>query len=196
MVRALVLAAGASSRMGRCKAALELSNPPDTFLSRIIRTCLAAGLPEIVVVTGADPDGVRQAWRERDRRVRFVHNAQWQRGQLSSLLAGLDDPAIAPLEAIVVELVDAPLASTDTLRTLLGAWRHTRAPIVRPARGGEHGHPVLFDQALFDELRRADPAVGAKSVVRAHEPDILNVPIDDPGAYVDIDTPERYEEFR
>src|SRR6185503_12507040 len=99
MVRAIVLAAGASSRMGRCKAALPLSDPADTFLSRIIRTCLDAAVPEVVVVTGADPDGVRDAWRGDDPRVRFVHNAEWQLGQLSSLLTGLDHATSDPLEA-------------------------------------------------------------------------------------------------
>jgi molybdenum cofactor cytidylyltransferase len=63
---------------------------------------------------------------------------------------------------------------------------------VRPARGNEHGHPVIFDRSLFDELRSADPALGAKSVVRAHAAEILNLRIDDPGAFLDIDTPEVY----
>jgi molybdenum cofactor cytidylyltransferase len=193
MVRTVVLAAGASSRMGRCKAALPLSHPADTFLSRILHTCISAGLPEILVVTGADPDGVRGAWTEEDPRVEFVHNPDWQRGQLSSLLAGLERPSAVPLEAAVVALVDAPLASPATVTALLDAWRRTRAPIVRPARGDEHGHPVLFDASIFDELRRADPAAGAKPVVRAHEREILNLAVDDPGAFVDLDTPEEYE---
>jgi molybdenum cofactor cytidylyltransferase len=192
MVRGLVLAAGASSRMGTPKAALPLGGQRDTFLSRIVRTLLAACLPEIVVVAGAHVDAVRLALPHRDRRVRILRNSRWESGQLSSLIIGLDAPSASPLEAVVVTLVDVPLVMPATIQKLLRVWRESRAPIVRPARGEEHGHPVIFDRRLFDELRNADPAHGAKSVVRAHAADIMNVPIDDPGAYRDIDTPEDY----
>ncbi len=191
MIRCVILAAGASSRMGRAKAALPLGSGGQTFLSRIVKTMLAAGLQDIAVVSGAHPDATRSAC-PRDRRVQLVHNPQWHTGQLSSLLTGLDVGAPAPVEAAVVALIDVPLVSAQTVRTLLDAWRESRAPIVRPARGGEHGHPVIFDAAIFDELRRADVNVGAKAVVRAHEAQILNLAIDDAGAYQDIDTPGDY----
>jgi molybdenum cofactor cytidylyltransferase len=192
MVRSLVLAAGASSRMGTPKAALTLGGHRHTFLSRIVHTLFAAGLPDIVVVAGAHGDAVRRAWPYRDRRVRILTNSRWESGQLSSLLTGLEAPSVSPLEAVVVTLVDVPLVLPETVEKLVHAWRKRRAPIVRPARGEQHGHPVIFDRVLFDELRGADPARGAKSVVRAHAADILHVPIDDPGAYRDVDTPEDY----
>lgn len=188
----LVLAAGASSRMGSAKAALQLNGRGDTFLTRIVRTAINAGLPEIVIVGGAHLASVRRAWPERDRRVRVLANPGWERGQLSSLIVGIDAPATVPIEAVAVMLVDVPLITADTISRLVRAWRETRAPIVRPARGDEHGHPVIFDRSLFGELRQADPAIGAKSVVRAHADQILNLPIDDEGAYLDIDTPEDY----
>ena len=195
MVRAIVLAAGASSRMGRPKAGLPLADGGDTFLSRILRTLTAAGLPEIVVVTGAAPEAVRTAAGRVRPSVSFVQNDGWQAGQLSSLLAGLDHRPGARLEAALVMLVDAPLASVDTVRRVLRAWRETGAPIVRPARGDEHGHPVIFDRGLFHELRAADPAAGAKVVVRARSDRIVNLPIEDPGAFVDVDTEEDYRQL-
>jgi CTP:molybdopterin cytidylyltransferase MocA len=196
VVRAVILAAGASTRIGRPKAALSITDRADTFLSRLIRSLLAAGLPDIVIVTGAAPDEVRHAALPFSRRVRFVHNAAWQRGQLSSLLVGLDAAPITNLEAILMTLVDVPLVTADTVRTVVHAWRRTRGPIVRPARGDEHGHPVICDRAVFDELRAADPAVGAKAVVRAHAHEIVNVGIDDPGAYFDVDTADDYERLK
>lgn len=192
MVRGVVLAAGASSRMGTPKASLPLDGRGETFLSRIVRTLLAAGVPDIVVVAGAHVDAVRDAWRQQDRRVRVVRNDDWESGQLSSLLTAMAAPSHVPIEAALVALVDMPLVRQATVEQLLRVWRAQRAPIVRPARADEHGHPVIFDAAIFDELRRADPALGAKPVVRAHADEILNVPIDDPGAYRDIDTPEDY----
>ena len=66
--------------------------------------------------------------------------------------------------------------------------------IVRPTRpdGPGHGHPVVFGRALFAALRRADPAPGAKPVVRAHEGEAEDVVVDDAGAFTHIDTPEDY----
>jgi molybdenum cofactor cytidylyltransferase len=192
MLRAIVLAAGASSRMGRPKAGLLLNSYGDTFLSRSLRALIVAGVPDIVVVTGAAPEAVRSAARRVRKRVRFVQNDAWQDGQLTSLVKGLAPRAGQPVEGALVTLVDAPLASSETIRTVINVWRRTRAPIVRPARGDEHGHPVIFDAVLFDELRAADPRVGAKSVVRSREREIVNVPVEDPGAFVDIDTEDEY----
>ena len=196
VLRAVILAAGASSRMGQPKAGLALTDRADTFLSRVIRTFLTAGLPDIVVVSGAADDDVRRAAAPFERWVRVAHNAGWQQGQLSSLLIGLAEPTVTPIEGALMTLVDTPLVTPATVRTIVATWRRARAPIVRPARGDEHGHPVIFDASVFDELRAADRAAGAKSVVRAHAGEIVNVPIEDPGAYTDIDTPQDYEELR
>jgi len=62
--------------------------------------------------------------------------------------------------------------------------------------GDRHGHPVIFDRALLDELRAAPLDAGAKSVVRAHEHEILNVAVDDEGCLADVDTPEDYRTLR
>jgi len=194
VVRAIVLAGGASSRMGRPKAGLTLSDPSETFLARLIHTFIDARIPDIVVVTGATPDAVRAAAGRTRRSVRFEHNTQWTDGQLSSLLAGLRERPGEFVEAVVVMLVDAPLVAASTVVRVVETWRRQQALIVRPARGNEHGHPVLFDRRLFAELRGADPARGAKTVVRAHEADMVNLPIDDPGAFLDIDTLQEYED--
>jgi molybdenum cofactor cytidylyltransferase len=194
MVRAIVLAAGASSRMGTPKAGLQLGRTGETFLSRLLRGLTAAGLTDIVIVTGASRDAVYRAAGPVRRPVRFVHNERWQEGQLRSLQAGLHERPGDCLEAVLVGLVDSPFVAGATVRRLLEVWRRDRPPIVRPARGDAHGHPVIFDRALFAELRTADPAVGAKAVVRAHAARIANVPIEDAGAFIDIDTPVEYQD--
>jgi molybdenum cofactor cytidylyltransferase len=177
--------------MGRPKAALPLSHRADTFLSRIIRSLASAGLPDIVVVTGAADDIVRQAAGP-ERRVRFVQNPRWEEGQSTSLLAGLFHAPTAELEAVLVTLVDVPLVAPETIAAVVHAWRISGAPLVRPARGHRHGHPVLFDRRLFDELRAVDPQIGAKAVVRAHAHEIMEVDTDDAGAFADVDTIDDY----
>lgn len=192
MIAALVLAAGASSRMGQPKAALSLGSGGRTVLSTAVNTLLDAGLPSITVVAGAHADAVRTAWPRPHPRVRIIDHPGWAEGQLSSLVAGLTAVEDPELEAVLVTLVDVPLVTAATVRAVVAAWRTTRAPIVRPVDGRLHGHPVIFDRSVFEELRSADLAVGAKAVFAAHVAEILDVPVSDPGAFEDLDTPEDY----
>ena len=195
MIRALVLAAGASSRMGQPKAALPLGTTGQTVLSVGVQTLLDAGLPSVTVVGGAHLERTR-ALLPRDSRVRFIENAEWERGQLTSLVAGLEAIGDPQLEAVLVTLVDVPLVKPSTVRAVIEAWRATRAPIVRPVDGDRHGHPVVFDRSVFEELRNADVTVGAKAVFAAHRSAIIDVQVADSGAFEDLDTPEDYERLK
>jgi molybdenum cofactor cytidylyltransferase len=165
------------------------------FVARIVRTFAAAGITDIVVVTGRQHDAIEAAVAADRPPVmpRIVRNPDPSRGQLSSLWVGLDalDPGA---EGILMTLVDVPMLRASTIRAVVDTWREQHAPIVRPAMGDRHGHPVLFDRATFDELRRAPLSPGAKTVVHAHADRVINVPVDDPGSLVDIDTPRDYEQ--
>src|SRR5205807_8477255 len=161
MIPAIVLAAGRSTRMGRPKALLPLGGN-ETFLSRIVRTLHDADVDDVVVVVGHEPDPVIADLTQRDAAARFVINHEYDSGQLSSVLAGLrviDRPGVA---AALVTLVDVPLVKASTVRAVVDRYRRTRAPIVRPVCAGRHGHPVLIDRTLFDDLRGGDPQQGAK----------------------------------
>lgn len=194
MIPAIVLAAGASSRMGQPKALMPIGTAGETFLSHITQTLRDAGCQEIVVVIGHDVRAVQAVSAAPD--VRFVENTEPERGQLSSLIAGLLAVERPDVRAVLVTLVDVPLVSSQTVRAIVHAYRqHEGALIVRPALGGRHGHPTIFDRALFDELQHADPAVGAKAVVRAHQADIVDVAVADQGAFIDIDTPAAYARY-
>ena len=191
MIPGLVLAAGRSSRMGRAKATLPLGS--ETFLTRIVRTYLAAGVDDVVVVVGHEAESVVQSFAASGLPARFVVNRDYDRGQLSSLVAGLgvvDRPGVA---AVLVTLVDVPLFSVETVRAVIDRYRATGALIVRPTSGNRHGHPLLVDRRLFDELRAADPDRGPKPIVRAHATAAGDLPVADEGAFVDIDTGEEYE---
>jgi CTP:molybdopterin cytidylyltransferase MocA len=107
-------------------------------------------------------------------------------------LKGLDAVDSPGLSGTLVTLVDVPLVTADTVRAVVDRYLETHAPIVRPTRGTEHGHPVLIDRCLFDALRGADPRVGAKAIVRAHASPEGDVNVSDEGAFLDIDTMEEY----
>ena len=192
MIPAIVLAGGKSSRMGRPKALLPVGSSGVTFFDRITRTLVEAGFEDIVVVVGADAEAIRRGVTLTPG-VRIVDNPDHERGQLTSLVAGLRAIDATRATATLVTLIDVPLVSVTTVRTLIAVQYERNASIVRPVSNGRHGHPVIFGRALFDELKRADPSQGAKPVVRAHAEDMIEVPIDDEGAFTDIDTPEEYE---
>jgi molybdenum cofactor cytidylyltransferase len=195
VIPAIVLAAGKSSRMGRPKATLPLDGG-DTFLTRIVRTLAAAAIEDVVIVVGHDAGAIVDAFARTDLSSTFVENPDYEQGQLSSLLAGLrvvDRPGVV---AALVTLVDVPLIEVSTVRAVVARYRASQAPVVRPVRGSDHGHPVLLDRTLFELLRHADPRVGAKDVIRAHASAIGDVEVDDAGAFADFDTPGEYERLR
>ena len=193
MPAAIILAAGDSMRMGTPKALLA---DPDgrPFVARIARAFVAAGVSEVVIVTGAQHEAITHAIStDQPATHRLVRNPDPARGPLSSLWVGLDALMRPDLDAILMTLVDVPMVSATTIRAVIDAWGRTGAPVVRPAIGDRHGHPVLFDRAVFVELRNAPLDQGAKAVVRAHADRLVNVEVDDEGCLVDIDTAADYE---
>jgi molybdenum cofactor cytidylyltransferase len=193
VIPAIVLAAGKSTRMGRPKANLPLENG-ETFLSRIVRTLCAAAVDDVVVVVGHEADAIVTAFSRTGAAARFVTNTDYENGgQFSSLLRGLNAVDRPGVMAALVTLVDVPFVNATTVRAVIERYHQTHAPIVRPVRGQEHGHPVLIERSLFDALRRAEPAGGARLVVRAHASASGDVQVDDDGAFRDIDTAGEYE---
>lgn len=192
----MVLSAGESTRMGSPKALLHDADERP-FIARVVRTLLRAGLTDVLVVTGSQHGSIEAALGADGLSdyVRLVRNPDPVRGQLSSIWAGLD--ARAPdTEGLLMTLVDVPMVEASTVSAVVDAWRNSRAPIVRPIVDGRRGHPVIFDRQVFDELRNAPLDAGARTVVRAHWPDSLDVPVNDRGCLIDVDTPSDYEQLR
>lgn len=195
MLRAIVLAAGESTRMQSAKALLP-DGAGRVFVTRAVHNFDAAGLHDVTIVTGTLHQQIVRAVSldaPRGTVIRFARNPDPARGQLSSLITGLDAADGAGVEGVLMTLVDVPFASPRTIEAVVDAYRRTRAPIVRPACGARHGHPVLFARVLFRELRRADPAQGAKAVIRARASEIVDVEATDEGAFTDVDTREDYQ---
>jgi CTP:molybdopterin cytidylyltransferase MocA len=189
VIPAIVLAAGRSARFGRPKALARIGD--ETFISRIIRTLREAGVAKAVVVSRPDDDDLMLRMSTDVPFATRVTNPDPERGQLSSLLAGLEAVDGPGVPAVLVTLVDVPLVTAPTIRHLLDRAMTSDAAIVRPAHGARHGHPVIFRRVVFDALRHADPARGAKDVFGAFA--VEDVEVSDAGAFEDIDTPADYE---
>ena len=187
----MILAAGRSSRMGRAKALLPCG-PGESFVRRLARSLCDGGVRHVLIVGRPDDEALREEVAAMPLPARFVENPGADAGQLSSVLAGLDSADVPGTRGLLVTPVDAPLVTAATVATLLAVFGSTGAPIVRAVYRGRHGHPVVFSRDVFESLRRADPAVGAKAVLRAHALAIVNVEVDDAGVVGDVDTPEDY----
>ena len=147
MIPGVILAGGASSRMGgRPKALLPTGRGDETFLGRIASTLVAGGVDDVVVVAGYHDQAIRRFVEGLPTPVRLLTNLNPGDGQLSSLLVALRAVDRPQLRAVIVTLVDLPLVSASTVRAVLDGYRRTGAPLVRPERDGRHGHPVLFDR--------------------------------------------------
>lgn len=189
----VVLAAGASSRMGRPKAGLELAGR--TALRRILDACAEAGLGSPIVVAGADVAAVRAAAAGARATPLVVTNEEWARGRSTSLRAGLAAlPALA--EAFLLWPVDVPLPGADVVRSLLDAQAKdpSREAFV-PSHAGRRGHPALFLRSLVPAFLALGEDAPARDVVRAAAARgaVAHVVVLDDAVLGDLDTPEDYE---
>lgn len=181
--------------MGRPKALL-LTPTGRTFVSQLVEALSLGGIDSPFVVGRPDDDALKRQVESFGQRARWVENPIADTGgQLSSLLAGLDKADRPGIAGVMVVPVDAPMVASRTVATLLSVFSAGRGLIVRARYQGRNGHPVVFARAVFDDLRHADPALGAKAVLRARSGNIVDVDLDDAGVAGDIDTPEDYRKL-
>jgi molybdenum cofactor cytidylyltransferase len=189
MVAAVILAAGRSSRMGRNKLLLDLEGKP--ILCHAVDQALAAGLSEIVVVSGHQAAKVREALG--DRAVKVVEAREHKLGMSASLKAGIR--ALGPkTEAALVMLGDMPQVSAPLLRRLMAAYNPLEGrSIVVPTVDGKRGNPVLFDRRYFAEMLALEGDVGARHLIGAHDDQVAELSVEDAAVFTDVDTPEAYD---
>jgi molybdenum cofactor cytidylyltransferase len=187
-IAAVILAAGASSRMGRPKQLLDWGGTPLVRLAA--ETALAARLDPAIVVVGAARAAVAAALAGLS--LRIVDNPAYAEGQSTSLRAGV--AALGPeVGAAVVLLGDQPFVTAGMIARIVADWRTSGKPIVAPLYAGKRGNPVLFARTIFPELLRIQGDQGARGVLASDPSRVQLVPFDDPRPLADIDTPEDYD---
>lgn len=179
MIAALILAAGASQRMGHAKALLHVGGA--SLLTRVVDTARAAGAEGIVAVI-APPHGDRIVAQHAALPVIWAENPTPERGMLSSVQAGLPHLPAAAVGALVWP-VDIPFVDVQTVRTLLGGDLTQPAVLTCDGRGG---HPLWLPRRLFDAALALSPEVGLRALRQEHPP--LRIAVDDAEILRDLDT--------
>lgn len=182
---AVILAGGASSRMGSPKPLLDYRG--ETFVDRLIRVFRVRCRP-VVVVLGYGAEAVARGMKRAGESV-LVLNAQPERGQLSSLQAGLRALGAAP-RGVFFHPVDIPAIAETTVDRMIAEWGE--APVAQPRYQGRKGHPVLIAPEVAAELLGQAAEATAREVLDRHRERTCWVEVDDAGILRDADTPDDY----
>jgi len=184
----LILAAGASRRMGQIKALLPWGNK--TLLSHQLETALSVG-KNLVLVLGAHAPTIQKTLKNQS--LYTVVNPKWEEGMGTSLAFGTRAilqkfPAI---KGLLVLTTDQPLVSQLHLNNMLAAFQpHNKQIIVSSSADGWQGVPVLFDAFYFEALQQLTGDFGAKKLTQQFKDHLMAIPAGD--QLVDVDTPESY----
>ncbi|HLW54697.1 MAG TPA: nucleotidyltransferase family protein [Candidatus Angelobacter sp.] len=185
----VVLAAGASSRMGRDKALLPWQG--GTFLSAAIRALQPE--TDFVLIVGGANSGDLEPIVNRDAAF-LVVNPDPQQGQFSSLRIGVQEVLNRGRDAAIITLVDRPAADQATItrlkETFLAADQRVWAVV--PEYNGKHGHPIVIGREMISAFLDAPATSTAREVEHLRQEHILYVPVDDPLVAANVDTPEDF----
>ena len=183
-VAAILLAAGASRRMGTCKQLLQLDGV--TVLARCLNTLLHGGIEEVVVVVAPSGDEVSRAAAAFP--VRVVRNPEPDGDMAASICTGRD--ALPPsASGVVIALCDYPLVRAETIARLAEEHRQAPGSIIIPCHDGHRGHPPLLPRRLLDDL---ETPLTLRDLLRDNKELIRHLEVPDDGVLIDMDTPEDY----
>jgi molybdenum cofactor cytidylyltransferase len=191
LVAAVVLAAGASVRLGRNKLLLELGG--EAIVRRAVRAAIGARLDPVIVVLGHEAERVREELA--GLACEIVVNPDHARGAGTSLRAGVARVLETEAEALVLTLADMPLVTSEMIATLVTRRRETQARLIVSRYGETEAPPNLFDRSLFEELLASDDTRCARPVIRRHVAE--GVVVEWPKAALqDLDVAADYEHLR
>ena len=186
-IGAVVLAAGASTRMGTPKQLLVYQGR--TLIRRAVETALASVCDPVVVVLGAN---ALLVGRELELPVIVTRNREWETGMSSSLRTGLEAlrAANSSLDGVVMMLCDQPFVTSELIDRLSECCRRTGKSIVASDYRGTLGVPALFANKFFAELAALTGDQGARQIIQNYPHDTATVSFSD--AAIDVDTPHDY----
>ena len=186
----IILAAGASTRLGRPKQLLPWQGV--TLLQHAVKTALTVTTQPVVVI-GANGEHLAAALDP--GQVKLVFNPNWQQGIASSIRCGLQALLNRTPEPdqVIFMVCDQPFVTPELLLDLINEQQKSRKPIVASAYADTRGIPALFDRSLFPQLLDLQGDTGARKIIMQYGGDVASVTFEK-GAY-DIDTEGQYKEL-
>ncbi len=190
-ITAIILAAGQSRRMGQPKMLLPWGGI--TVLGKVIETLQAAGLEELVVVTGGAREQVEAIV---GGSARVVFNVEYSNSEmLSSIQCGLG--AIKPeAQAALICLGDQPQVRVGSVQVILQEYESTGASLIVPSYQMKRGHPWLVGRELWNEILEMRSPESPREFLNRHAKEIKYINVDTPSILTDLDTPEDYLKSR
>ncbi|MCY7375292.1 MAG: nucleotidyltransferase family protein [Pyrinomonadaceae bacterium] len=188
LIGIILLAAGASRRLGTAKQLLEFQN--QTLLRRSAEIALQVS-GKVVVTLGAQSEMLRKEIV--DLSVEIVENKDWEAGMGGSVKIGLEKLLATnrDLRGVIIMVCDQPFVNGDLLKKIVAKYEATNSPIVASQYENTLGVPALFSAKLFAELLALEHFQGAKQLIKKHLTETVSVSF--PGGAFDIDTPRDYE---
>lgn len=189
-VWAIILAAGASTRMKRQKLLLPYNGR--TIIQTVVENAAQSVNSNILVVLGSHREQIQE--QIVNYQVKFCVNENYLDGMLSSAICGFRAlPASA--NAALIFLGDQPQIPSEVAGLVIETWLQSKKGIVMPTFNGKRGHPVLIETQYKTEIEKLDPNKGLRTLSEKFKDDVIEVECDVAEILRDIDTPEEYEEI-
>ncbi len=196
MIAIVILAAGASRRMGTPKQLLTFEGK--TLIRHSALVALESLCSPAIAVLGANQEKILPEIAHltlNDKLLHALYNPDWQEGMASSIRLSINhlvEVMGKNLEAIVFMLCDQPFVNAELINELVTVYRHTQSPlVVSTYENGVNGVPALFSRELFSELLQLKGDTGARKLIMQFAEKMLTVPF--PKGNIDLDTPEAYQ---
>lgn len=188
----IILAAGASTRMGKPKQLLPYKGR--SLLRHITEVAIASGSQPIIIVLGANAEIIKPEICQLP--VQIVENLKWADGMSSSIQTGIKavNALRQKIEAVVITLCDQPFVSPQVIHQIIEAYRLTDKAIVASEYADTLGVPALFNHTFFSELTTLQQGEGAKQIIKKYINQVTSVPFLQ--GKIDIDTPDDYEQLQ
>lgn len=186
---AILLAAGASERMGATKQLISIDNK--SLLLHALTPLLESRISKVILVLGYNNEKILKHIPTSEKLVTVI-NDNYSNGMGRSIKAGLAH--LEPnTDAVMIALADQPFITVQTINNLLKSASITKKNIIAPIYNGKRGHPVIFKKKYFQELLQLTGDEGGRSILELNHDDTLLVDLKTDAILIDIDTPKDLE---
>lgn len=190
-IAAIILAAGASRRMGQPKQLLPYKG--QILLSHVTQCAIDSSCSPVIVILGANAEQIEPEIAQLP--IKIVKNTAWQEGISSSICCGIAyvQEQFSNIDGVVFLTCDQPFISAEIIEQLIDTHNSTNKPIIASQYNNILGIPALFSSSFFSKLMGLKGDRGAKKIINQYL-DLVHQ-INFPLGAIDLDTLESYQQF-